>query len=189
MFGRKKDPEPMTSTNPASTDTSLDPLAPKPLRRIDEPGPRPLGGSGPTNRPIPAPPGGTPVKRVEGPDEGKKLIVGRDISLSGKIASCDRLVVEGSVEASLNDCRAMEIAEVGVFKGDADVETAEISGRFEGTLNVRDRLYIRAAGKVTGQVRYGTLEIERGGQVIGDLNLLTGADTIPLNALNPVKRP
>ena len=32
-------------------------------------------------------------------NEGKKLIVGRDIILSGRITSCDKLVVEGRVEA------------------------------------------------------------------------------------------
>src|SRR5207302_10198484 len=32
--------------------------------------------------------------------EQRTLIVGREISLSGEITSCDRLVVEGSVEAN-----------------------------------------------------------------------------------------
>ncbi len=42
-------------------------------------------------------------------------------------------------------------------------------GRFEGTLNVRRRLLIRATGKVTGNVRYGQIEIECGGQISGDI--------------------
>jgi cytoskeletal protein CcmA (bactofilin family) len=101
--------------------------------------------------------------------ETRKLIVGREISLSGEITACDRLVVEGSVSANLANCRDIDIAESGLFKGSASIEDAEIRGRFEGTLNVRRRLLIRATGQVTGSVRYGQIEIECGGQVSGDV--------------------
>jgi hypothetical protein len=48
------------------------------------------------------------------------MIVGREIVLSGDIRSCNKLVVEGSVEAILDECRDMEIAESGLFKGNAE---------------------------------------------------------------------
>jgi cytoskeletal protein CcmA (bactofilin family) len=108
----------------------------------------------------------TPVKRDA---EIRKLIVGREISLSGEITACDRLVVEGSVEANLANCRDIDIAESGLFKGSASIDDAEIRGRFEGTLNVRRRLLIRASGRVIGTVRYGQIEIECGGQISGDI--------------------
>lgn len=101
--------------------------------------------------------------------EARRLIVGRDISLSGEITSCDQLVVEGSVEANLANCREVEIADSGLFKGSAAIDDAEVRGRFDGTLTVRGRLFIRATGKVTGVVRYGQIEIECGGQVSGDV--------------------
>src|ERR1051325_708616 len=53
------------------------------------------------------------------PAEPRTMVVGRGISLSGDIKSCNRLVVEGSLEAKLHDCRQMEIAETGYFKGTA----------------------------------------------------------------------
>jgi cytoskeletal protein CcmA (bactofilin family) len=95
------------------------------------------------------------------------MIVGREISLSGEIKSCNRLVVEGSVEASLHECREMEIAESGLFKGKASIEQAEVRGQFEGELIVSKRLLIRATGHVSGTITYGELEIERGGRVSG----------------------
>jgi cytoskeletal protein CcmA (bactofilin family) len=108
--------------------------------------------------------------------ETRKLIVGREISLSGEITACDRLVVEGSVEANLANCRDIDIAESGLFKGSASIDDAEVRGRFEGTLNVRRRLLIRATGKVTGNVRYGQIEIECGGQISGDVQAQPMAD-------------
>ena len=108
--------------------------------------------------------------------EGKKLIVGREIELSGNISACDKLVVEGRVEAELEDCRQIEIASTGTFKGSAAIDMAEISGNFEGTLTARDILIVRSTGRITGTVRFGKLEIERGGEVVGDIGLCEIAD-------------
>jgi cytoskeletal protein CcmA (bactofilin family) len=116
-------------------------------------------------------------------DEGKKLTVGRDISLSGEITSCDKLVVEGTVEAAMSS-RVIEISESGVFRGNATVETADIAGRFEGTLTVTDRVSVRATGRVHGTLRYAQIEIEAGGQVAGDVDLHR-----PTNAPAPATKP
>ncbi len=107
--------------------------------------------------------------------EGKKLIVGREICLSGEIKTCDVLVVEGRVEAALSDTRSLEIAESGYFKGSAVIEEADISGRYEGDLDVSGCLRIRSSGLVQGKVHYGELEIERGGQISGTVDLSEAA--------------
>ena len=93
----------------------------------------------------------------------------REITLSGEINSCDKLFIEGSVEANLTNCRDVDIAESGLFKGSASIEEAEVRGRFEGNLSVRKRLLIKATGRVSGTIRYGQIEIECGGQISGDI--------------------
>lgn len=101
---------------------------------------------------------------------GKRVLtVGNDILLKGEIATCDRLVIEGRVDATLNDVHTVEIAEGGSFKGSAQIEDAEISGVFEGDLVVRGRLVIYSTGKVRGKISYGEIEIERGGELSGDI--------------------
>jgi cytoskeletal protein CcmA (bactofilin family) len=109
-----------------------------------------------------------PVSAAREP-ELRQLMVGKEISLQGEITHCDRLLIEGSIEANLSDCRDVDIAESGLFKGSAAIESAEIRGRFEGTLTVRKRLFIRATGQVTGTIRYGQIEVERGGRIAGDI--------------------
>ena len=130
-----------------------------PPRLTDTPRP---GGESRGATEAPAPPRAEPVER-------RHLIVGREISLSGDIGNCDRLVIEGSVEANLHECRELNIAEGGLFKGNASIEEAEVRGRFEGELVVRKRLLIRAAGHVSGTIAYGELEIERGGKISGSV--------------------
>ncbi len=101
--------------------------------------------------------------------ESKRLTVGREISLAGEILDCDRLTVEGMVRATLSNARLLEIAKGGQFHGSVNIENAEIAGTFEGELNVRNRLHVHASGRIFGKVRYGQLEVERGGRITGDI--------------------
>lgn len=107
--------------------------------------------------------------------EPKRLTVGREISLAGEINSCDTLIVEGEVRASLTDCNAMEIAKGGLFKGAAEIATADIAGLFDGDLVVKERLILRGTGRIIGTVRYSNIEIERGGRITGTMELLPDA--------------
>lgn len=100
---------------------------------------------------------------------GSKLIVGPDIKLKGvEITDCDTLVVEGTVEASM-DSRVVQIAENGVFNGTVSIDIAEIHGCFSGELTARDQLIIHSSGRVSGKIRYGKIKIEEGGEISGDI--------------------
>ena len=100
---------------------------------------------------------------------GSKLTVGPNIKLKGvEITDCDTLVVEGTVEATM-DSRVIQIAEQGAFRGSAEIDIAEIHGEFDGTLTVRDKLVIYSTGKVSGKIRYGKVVIEEGGQLSGEI--------------------
>jgi cytoskeletal protein CcmA (bactofilin family) len=124
--------------------------------------------------PTPTPTTPTPIvgardNRNEAKNDTKRLTVGRGISLNGKISFCDRLVIDGKVEAELEDCHTVEVTENGTFKGAAEITGAEISGHYDGSLTVRENLLIRGTGRVSGTVRYGKLHIEDGGEINGDV--------------------
>ncbi len=108
--------------------------------------------------------------------DSKKLIVGREIALNGEISACEKLVVEGRVEANMKDCREIEISESGTFKGEAEIEIAEISGTFEGNITARKLLIIRSTGRVTGKVRASQMEVERGGEISGEIEIIPDAE-------------
>lgn len=109
-----------------------------------------------------------------GGGDDRKLVVGQGIRLSGEIKKCEKLVVEGEVEANLNDCLSLEIAPNGQFNGAAAVEDAEISGLFVGELTVSGRLLLRSSGQIKGDIRYADLEIERGGRIAGSIDMIDG---------------
>ncbi|MFL6691456.1 MAG: polymer-forming cytoskeletal protein [Ramlibacter sp.] len=116
-----------------------------------------------------------------------KLTVGPNIKLKGvEITDCDTLVVEGSVEATM-DSRMIQISERGSFKGSAEIDVAEIRGSFDGNLTVRQKLVIYATGKVTGRIRYGKVVIEEGGQLSGEIEF--GATTSSTSSSTASVRP
>ncbi|MDD3371801.1 MAG: polymer-forming cytoskeletal protein, partial [Alphaproteobacteria bacterium] len=106
--------------------------------------------------------------------DGRKLIVGDGLSLSGEITSCDILVVAGKVEAKLTDGKLLEINETGQFRGSVEIENADIAGRYDGQLVVHGRLTVRSTGRISGMVKYGELEVSAGGQIIGEMQVTGG---------------
>ena len=193
MFGKKKDgptapalaAQKETDVSDETKDNGGDLSAPplKPFSRKGSHAPKPPTSSGMASEMPRRPPEvSTTARRIDRArsldttSDQKRLIVGRDISLTGEITSCDRLVVEGQVEVTLPAARLIEVAPTGVFKGNADVEEADISGRFEGELIARGRLIVRAGGRVQGKIRYGRIVIEQGGEISGDMQTLDEGD-------------
>lgn len=120
-------------------------------------------------RPVTAP----PPRSSRDPGERRTLVVGRGISVQGTVQDAERLVVEGTVEASMIHATELAISPGGMFKGEVEVEDAEIAGTFNGTLTARGNLVLRATGKVLGQARCRRLQVEDGGHISGQMEMIT----------------
>jgi len=72
--------------------------------------------------------------------DGKQLVIGRGIAISGEVSGCAQLVVEGTVDINLKDVNSLHVGTQGTFIGTAIVETAYIAGTFEGVLKVSRHL-------------------------------------------------
>ena len=125
----------------------------------------------------PAPAPAVPAASSDaGNNTESKLHVGVNIKLKGvEISDCDGLVIEGHVEATVHS-KAMEIAEPGTLKGTALIDIAEIRGEFTGELTARTRLVVHGTGRVSGNIRYGKLVVEEGGEISGDLQRISDRD-------------
>ena len=183
---RRRQPDPLptpeTSEPVAPAAAPREPeLAVPPFRPKETPGmalpPRP------TAPPPAAPPrSGVPPAAAARPEERRTLVVGKGISLQGTVADAERLVVEGTVESKMIQAVELQVAHAGVFKGEVQVEDAEIAGTFDGSLTATGNLIIRATGKVMGTARYRRLQVEDGGVISGRMEMLTDAPAPPLRA-------
>jgi cytoskeletal protein CcmA (bactofilin family) len=107
------------------------------------------------------------------PAERRTLVVGRGISVQGVVQDAERLVVEGTVEATMIHATELAIAPGGMFKGEVEVEDAEIAGTIDGTLTARGSLVVRSSGKMLGTARCRRLQVEDGGQITGRIEMIT----------------
>jgi cytoskeletal protein CcmA (bactofilin family) len=151
-----------------------------PVNPAAPPAPAPAPGRIPTG--VGRPPGRDPAER-------RTLVVGRGISVQGTVQDAERLVVEGTVEASMIHATELSIAPGGVFKGEVEVEDAEIAGTIDGTLVARGALIVRATGRVLGTARCRRLQVEDGGQITGRIEMITepaAAGPAPVPAAEPV---
>ncbi len=97
------------------------------------------------------------------------MIVGYGITVEGKIDNCDRLVLDGNMNAELNDLHTLIISESGFFKGKGQVKEAEVSGKFDGELIVDGHITIMETGRIDGKITYESIEIKPGGKFTGEI--------------------
>jgi len=121
--------------------------------------------------------------------ERRTLVVGKGISLQGTVTEAEKLIIEGTMESQLLQAQELVISHSGVFKGEVQVEDAEIAGVFDGTLTVNGSLIIRATGRVIGVARSRRLSVEDGGQLSGKMEMITEATPpAPVARMAPAPR-
>jgi len=159
---------PVTAKEPPAMGRA--PFSPSPLPMPQPPAPsQPVQAQAQVRPPAPA----------RQPAERRTLVVGRGISLQGVVQDAERLVVEGTVEATMIHAAELMIAPGGVFKGEVEVEEAEVAGTIDGTLTARGNLIVRATGRVLGTARCRRLQVEDGGQITGRMEMLTEGARAP----------
>jgi cytoskeletal protein CcmA (bactofilin family) len=104
--------------------------------------------------------------------EGKRLTVGKLVRIKGEISGCERLVVDGHVDAAVSGVKSLDVTANGTFKGSAEVDSASIAGTYDGDLKVNGHLEIAASGVVTGKVSYKTIAVANGGRLQGAIETL-----------------
>lgn len=182
MFNSKQKPsttpDPAPERQPRVTHTpgAYPPLSPRPDPRVQEASASAAQVaqllSEPSKKNIETPMPPIPTVPEVTSDSPSRLVVGPEVKLKGaEILDCDTLIVEGRVEATM-DSRVIRITERGSFAGKVGIDIAEIHGHFEGELTARQQLIIHASGRVKGSIRYGSLLIEAGGQISGDIQAL-----------------
>jgi cytoskeletal protein CcmA (bactofilin family) len=196
LFRRKDEATTPSAPEPTSVPTARDPdLAVPPFRPAAVVPPaasaaaasaKPSIAPSPTARPA-APSTGKPTGRAEA-GEKRVLQLGKGISIQGSVTEAERIVIEGTMESQLLQCQELAISHSGVFKGEVQVEDADIAGVFDGTLTATGSLIIRATGRVLGVARSRRLSVEDGGQLTGRMEMITEAPaSSPMAVAPPVR--
>ena len=128
-------------------------------------------------------------------------IVEADTHIKGTIRDCHKIEVRGYIEGDLV-AENVIIHEGGKFYGKLKTDSLQVHGVIQGNVTVKNLIDIKSSGSVNGQIRYGQLAVETGGDLSaelrnippelgGDLDLTvsrgkaTRVTTMDLTALDP----
>jgi cytoskeletal protein CcmA (bactofilin family) len=94
----------------------------------------------------------------------------------GVVANCvtivpGRAVVNGQVDGAI-DAKQIEVQEKGVISGTTQAATIVVVGKINNVVQATDTLSIGSTGMVSGDISYGKLEVDKGGELLGSMKQL-----------------
>jgi cytoskeletal protein CcmA (bactofilin family) len=98
------------------------------------------------------------------------LIVTEDTVIRGvrEMRNCRQLEVHGYVEGDVS-ARTVLVHKTGRLFGSLRTDSAEIHGTLQGDVVVKNLIDIRSSGHVSGNVKYGKLALEMGGNLTAEM--------------------
>ena len=100
--------------------------------------------------------------------QDNNVFIGTGVLFNGSMSVPNRAVIAGQFNGDLQ-AREVLIDSTGQLTGTTAAEDIEVKGDINETITSRRLLTVRASGKVTGKLAYANIEIERGGQVSGNM--------------------
>jgi cytoskeletal protein CcmA (bactofilin family) len=97
------------------------------------------------------------------------LVIREDAFLKGEVRNCRQVEIYGYVEGNLS-ANTLLVHEGGKFYGTARTDSADINGTLQGDVSVKHLINIRSNGSVSGNVQYGQLAMEAGGNLSADVH-------------------
>jgi cytoskeletal protein CcmA (bactofilin family) len=96
------------------------------------------------------------------------VFIGEGVSFKGSISAPEQAIIEGQFEGDLSVSNLL-IGQTGRVTGTIKADRVDVKGELNKDISSRQLLIVRSTGKVNGTLEYGEIEIERGGQVRGNM--------------------
>lgn len=100
---------------------------------------------------------------------GVPSIISTDMTISGNLKSPGRLQIEGTVLGDI-EVGQLVVTDGAVIKGEINAQEVEISGALTGIIRANE-VTLKSSARVTGDVYYEVLMMERGAELEGQCRL------------------
>jgi cytoskeletal protein CcmA (bactofilin family) len=100
---------------------------------------------------------------------GPEMTIGVNVTVVGKIAFQREIHVDGVFEGELEGDGKIVIGPEGFVKADMTLYDAEISGKVEGNITVKNRLILRGNAEIKGNITAPRLSVDEGVSIIGQV--------------------
>lgn len=100
--------------------------------------------------------------------ENSSLIIGEGATIKGEIVEENEITVQGNVDGDIQ-CKNLIVGKTGSIKGKIKADSLNVEGSIEGEIIVKELLKLMSSSYVSGKISYGSLQINEGGKLIGEL--------------------
>jgi cytoskeletal protein CcmA (bactofilin family) len=94
-------------------------------------------------------------------------VVGKNTMIEGTIRVCGPVQVDGHIDGALVAEGHVSIGPTGTIVGELVADELVLRGRIDGKISVRDHLHVAPGATARGELRYGSLQVDRGGVIDG----------------------
>jgi cytoskeletal protein CcmA (bactofilin family) len=94
-------------------------------------------------------------------------VIGKGTVIEGTVRVSGRVQVDGQIEGTLLAEGHVSVGPSGSIVGEVVADELAVGGRVEGKINVREHLHVAPKGIARGELRYGSLQVDRGGVLDG----------------------
>lgn len=105
------------------------------------------------------------------PQEQVRTMIGEDVEITGNIKSDSAIEINGKLNGDLNCAASAYIGNACAVKGNMSVETVSIMGQVNGNITAKDKVELKAAAKLHGDVRAKRLTVEDGVTFVGKVEV------------------
>ncbi|MBS1935183.1 MAG: polymer-forming cytoskeletal protein [Bacteroidetes bacterium] len=109
------------------------------------------------------------------PSGSSASLIGAGTSLKGDITSNGDLRIDGTLTGNINCSAKVVIGANGVVEGDIVGQQADIMGKVNGTIKVKDLLQLKGGSIVNGNIQAAKLQIEPSATFNGECHMITTA--------------
>ncbi len=98
-------------------------------------------------------------------------IIGAGTNIEGEIKTDSDIRVDGKVKGTVTSKAKIVVGSTGIVDGDLLCDTADVSGKIFGKVEVTDLLFLKASGYLEGDIVTGKLVVEAGARFTGSCKM------------------
>ena len=102
----------------------------------------------------------------ENPSRGINVI-GEGTKIVGDLKSDGDLRVDGTLVGAVHTTSKLVLGSTGRIEGEVHAQNADISGKIEGNVLIKEVLQLQSQSRIDGDIRTGKLIVEAGGEFNG----------------------
>jgi cytoskeletal protein CcmA (bactofilin family) len=115
-----------------------------------------------------------PVMKTPAPSNGNQSainIIGAGTVIEGEIKTDSDIRIDGKVKGTITSKAKIVVGNTGIVDGDLNGDTADVSGKVFGKVEVTDLLFLKSSGYLEGDIITGKLVVEAGARFTGSCKM------------------